>query len=185
MYIKVTQTHSVYPYNIAAFRQEHARTSFPANYETDFLLLASFGVYPVMPTPCPAYDSCTHDVRELDPALIDDKYVQQWQVIELNEQERQEKINAARRELEALVQEQLNAFAMQKGYNGIESAVSYVYSKVAKFAEEARYAVDMRDAMWAKLYEIFDQVNQGQRAMPRSLAEIESELPTLTWDTAE
>ena len=185
MYLKITQNQTLYPYNVDQLRNEHPHVSFPTDYRTNYALLAAFGIYAVADTPKPEVDHFTYQLREAEPIEVGGQYVQQWQVIELTEQEQQEKIHAAQRELEALVQEQLNAFAMQKGYNGIESAVSYVYSGVSRFAKEAKHAVSVRDAMWSGLYEIFDQVNQGQRIMPKSLAEIESELPTLTWDAAE
>lgn len=185
MYLKITQNQMVYPYDVSLLRTEHPNVSFPSDYKTNYALLAEFGIHWATETPPPQVDKFTHRVQATEPAEVNGEYVQQWQVIELSEQEQQDKIRAAQREFEALVQERLNAWAMQKGYNGIESAVSYVYSGVARFAEEARYAIAVRDDMWTKLYEIFDQVNQGQRSMPTSFVDIEHELPVLTWDSAE
>jgi hypothetical protein len=185
MYLKITQNQTLYPYHVDQLRNDHPHVSFPSDYRTNHALLSAFGIHMVADTPWPEVDRFSHRLQEAEPVEVNGQYVQQWQVIELTEQEQQEKIHAAQRELEALVQEQLNAFAMQKGYNGIESAVSYVYSGVARFAEEAKRAISVRDTSWSRLYEIFEQVNQGQRAMPQSLAEIESELPALTWDTTE
>lgn len=185
MYLKITQNQMLYPYSVDQLRTEHPHVSFPSDYRTNYALLAEYGIQRVTETSPPQVDKFTHRVQATDPAEVNGEYVQQWQVIELSEQEQQDKIREAQREFEALVQERLNAWAMQKGYNGIESAVSYVYSGVTRFAEEARHAIAVRDDMWIKLYEIFDQVNQGQRAMPTSFVDIEHELPVLAWDSTE
>lgn len=78
-------------------------------------------------------------------------------------------------------QARLDAFAKTKNYDGILSACTYATSTVAKFQAEGQYCVQMRDATWSKLYEIIAEVESGVRVPPTSFADIESELPTLTW----
>lgn len=78
------------------------------------------------------------------------------------------------------VQKHLDDFAKTRNYDGILSAATYATSAVPKFKAEGQYAVEARDATWAKCYEVLDAVQSGQRPMP-TLEELIAELPVLTW----
>ena len=80
----------------------------------------------------------------------------------------------------AAVQKHLDDFARTQNYDGILSAASYATSTVPKFAAEGQYAVEARDATWAKCYEVLAAVEAGSRPMP-TLDELLAELPVLTW----
>lgn len=78
------------------------------------------------------------------------------------------------------VQQHLDNFARTRNYDGILSAATYATSQVPKFKAEGQYAVEARDATWAKCYEILAAVEAGSRPMP-TLDELLSELPKLVW----
>ena len=78
------------------------------------------------------------------------------------------------------VQKHLDDFAKARGYDGILSAATYATSQVPKFKAEGQYAVEARDATWAKCYEILAAVEAGSRPMP-TMDELLAELPVLTW----
>lgn len=78
------------------------------------------------------------------------------------------------------IQQRLDNFAMTRGYDNILSAATYATSTVAKFATEGQYAVDARDATWAKCYDILADIDSGIREVP-TLDELLSELPALAW----
>jgi hypothetical protein len=80
----------------------------------------------------------------------------------------------------AHMQERLDAFARTRNYDGILSAATYATSAVPKFKAEGQYAVEARDATWAKCYEILAAVEGGTRPMP-TMEELIAELPVLTW----
>ena len=84
-------------------------------------------------------------------------------------------------EIEVAVQKRLDDFAATRYYNSILSACTYATSTVPRFAAEGQYCVEARDATWAKCYEILSAVQAGTRPMPTGYADIESELPVLTW----
>lgn len=84
----------------------------------------------------------------------------------------------------AAIQKRLDDFARTRGYDGILSACTYATSAVPKFAAEGRYAVDARDATWSAAYAILAEVQAGDRPIPGSLSEIESDLPVLAWPEA-
>ena len=80
----------------------------------------------------------------------------------------------------AEIQKRLDDFARTRNYDGILSAATYATSTVPKFKAEGQYAVEARDATWAKCYEILAAVEGGTRPMP-TLEELIAELPVLTW----
>lgn len=75
MYIKPPSTT---PYSIRQLRLDNPDTSFPANPGDD--LLAQWGVYPVEVQPVPDHDPLTQQAIQLEPAQIEDKWVQSWKV---------------------------------------------------------------------------------------------------------
>lgn len=81
---------------------------------------------------------------------------------------------------DAAVQQHLDAFARTRNYTNIMSAATYATSTVPKFKAEGQYAVEARDATWAKCYEVLAAVEAGSRPMP-TLDELLAELPVLTW----
>lgn len=78
-------------------------------------------------------------------------------------------------------QKRLDFFAQSREYDGILSACTYATSTVPKFQVEGQYCVEARDQTWAMLYQIMAEVQAGTRPMPSGFADIEPELPTLTW----
>jgi hypothetical protein len=81
-------------------------------------------------------------------------------------------------------QDRLDAFARTRNYDGILSACTYATSATAKFADEGQYCVESRDATWAKLYDIYEEVKAGDRPMPSGYDAIKGELPVLEWPDA-
>lgn len=75
----------------------------------------------------------------------------------------------------------LDGFARSRNYDGILSAATYATSIIPKFQSEGRYAVYIRDLMWATLYQIFEEITQGQRPIPSTVEEITSLLPIPVW----
>ena len=87
--------------------------------------------------------------------------------------------------IQAQIQSRLDAFARERGYDGMLSACTYATSKVAKFKAEGQACVNLRDATWAAAYAILEDVKALRRVMPTALADIESELPALVWPSLE
>lgn len=78
------------------------------------------------------------------------------------------------------VQTRLDKFAQTRGYDSCLSACTYATSTNTKFAAEGQHCVNLRDATWAKCYEIMDAVKAGTRPMP-TLEALFAELPVLEW----
>ena len=79
------------------------------------------------------------------------------------------------------VQERLDDFAKTRGYDNIMSTCSYFGSANPRFKAEANRAIALRDATWAKCYEILAAVQSGKREVP-TLDALFGELPVLTWE---
>ena len=97
---------------------------------------------------------------------------------EPTEEERQAAMQA---EFTSAVQRRLDAFAQERGYDGIMSACTYATSTVERFRQEGERAVILRDNTWAACYAILADVLAGERPVP-TLEELVAELPVLTWE---
>lgn len=76
------------------------------------------------------------------------------------------------------VQMHLDRKAAELNYDSCLSVCSYVDTGVKKFDEEGAAFRAWRSAVWAKCYEILDEVTAGTRGVPDE-AELISELPEL------
>ena len=144
-----------------------------------------FRVYPLVRTEQPAFDPITHGVRAATPVLIDGRWTQQWEVYPLPAEDVSANQDAAAQALQQSImdatQERLDSFARTRNYDGILSACTYATSNVPKFAAEGQVAVNLRDATWAALYQILEEVQAGQREAPTGFSDIEPLLPPLEW----
>jgi hypothetical protein len=91
----------------------------------------------------------------------------------------EKKARAARERFTALIQERLDAFARSRGYDGILSAASYAASLNPQFAAEGRCAVEARDAVWARAYELLAEY-AAAGTIPE-WEDIARELPAPEW----
>ena len=148
-------------------------TSIPAGSTN----LEQFGLYPIEGSE-PAYDSATHRLTGpqywFDGTVVQRVYVvEDIPVAELMQQMQRSVVEAT--------QQRLDAFAKTRNYDGILSACTYATSAVPKFQAEGQYCVDARDATWATLYQLFNDVTAGVKPMPASFSDIGLLLPTLKW----
>lgn len=95
-----------------------------------------------------------------------------------------EKADSIVKQITDATSQRLDSFAKTRNYDSILSACTYATSSVPQFAKEGKYCVNMRDATWAALYGIMQEVEAGTRPMPTGYADIESELPVLDWANA-
>ena len=139
----------------------------------------------VAPSPRPAFNPLTQKLVEAAPELEGALWVQRWSVLALTPAEAAAALEAHKASVYSDVvmatQARLDAFARTRNYDGILSACTYATSPTAKFAQEGQCCVDARDATWAALYAMLDEVKAGTRPVPNSFADIADELPALSW----
>jgi hypothetical protein len=86
MYVKILNNQvEIYPYSAQQLIADNPDTSFPS--PTPDSTLAEYGVFPVVPTPQPAYDPVTQNLTELNPIQVDGLWVQQWSVTQASPEE--------------------------------------------------------------------------------------------------
>lgn len=195
MYIN-TSTNQ-YPVSEADIRAANPNVSFALPFQAP----DEYAV--VFPAPQPSYDPVIRIVRETAPELTSKgTWEQRWEVVPrfteytddqgvthtVAEQEAaaiaadQAAKNAAlQASVVAATQARLDAFARERGYDDIKSASDYAGCSVQKFSVEGTYCRDARAQTWAKLYDMLAEVQAGTRPMPGSFADVEPELPVLTW----
>lgn len=80
MYLRVGPTGAIkFPCTLGELRKDFPGVSFP-NRMTEF---PELGVVQVQPAPAPVFDSATHRVRHVVPQLVNDQYVEAWEVVQL------------------------------------------------------------------------------------------------------
>lgn len=134
---------------------------------------------PASPTPG------ANQVAERALQLVDNQWTYVWTLRDRTPEEAAayvaEQQAAVQNEIVQRTQERLDAFAQTRGYDGILSLCTYAASSVAQFQAEGQYGVNARDATWGTLYQVLAEIQAGTRAMPTGYADIEPDLPTLTW----
>lgn len=175
MYIKITNNEIVYPYDYLMLKNDNPGVCFPVSMSPD--KLADWGVYPVQGMYKPEHNSNTHKAVEIQPALIDGIWVQQWSLEPLSEID----ILVVKSKITESVQHRLDNFARTRGYDDIKSASDYAGDEDAQFNSEGTYCKTMRSRTWRALINIMNEVEAGTRTMPTSYTDIEAELPVLEW----
>ena len=84
-------------------------------------------------------------------------------------------------QITADVQARLDAFAQEREYDGIGSLASYDGDPDPQLNAEGMRGKALRSQTWVKMKQIRAEVLAGTRPMPTSIADIEAELPALTW----
>lgn len=170
-----------YPYTYDDLKADNPYTSFPIFENLSKPDIEVYGVHIVEPSTQPEFDALNQTLVENNPILIDDKWTQKFDIVEKSEEDKQSIRNLIKKHITDEVQRRLDVFAQSKNYDNILSACSYATSNNARFKVEGQYCIDIRDATWAKLYDILSEVETGTRPIPRKLSDIETELPVLEW----
>jgi len=174
----------VFPYENEEYFLDFPQTSSKYNSleETPGYLLNEVGIFQVEETEKPTAEF-DEEVEAGQPAYNENSlhWVETWVVRPSTEGELLAKQQGLKSKITAQVQKRLDDFAKTRDYDGILSATTYASSTNPKFAAEAAYCLSARDATWTKMYELLDEVLEGTRPLPLSIADIETELPTLEW----
>jgi hypothetical protein len=80
----------------------------------------------------------------------------------------------------AAAQAMLDEKARERMYDGILSACTYATSLNPKFKAEGQACVEWRDAVWARCYELMDDVESGALPQP-TVQGLLAMLPTMEW----
>ena len=98
-YVKYDDDNAVvsYPYNIEQIRADNPNTSFPASF-TD-AILQDQKVSVVAPSTPPSIDGLVSTITEINPALVDGVWTQQWQSSQVSQSKAEENVRRRRTQL--------------------------------------------------------------------------------------
>ncbi len=100
---------------------------------------------------------------------------------EFNTAKSDEEFTRTTMRLSRQVQDKLDRFAIERGYDNILSACSYASSGNADFLADAVRCIELRDATWTAVNAVFAAAKAGTRTLPQTFAELAPELPALVW----
>ena len=144
-----------------------------------------FMVAPLLETDPPTINLITQSVIRDGGELVNGNWQYKWTINDLDQATIDANIATAQAVLQAAIiqatQDRLDAFARTRSYDGILSACTYATSPTPRFATDGTYCLAQRDATWAALYTILGEVQAAIRPVPSSFADIEGDLPQLTW----
>lgn len=75
----------------------------------------------------------------------------------------------------------LDTTAQSRGYDNIQSLISYSSDANKVYAAEAKAAKNWRSKVWTKLYDILNKLQNKEIINPKSWLEIENQLPQISW----
>lgn len=81
--------------------------------------------------------------------------------------------------------EKLNTFARQRGYDNIASACSYFMSSIEKYKQDAEKCIELRDRTWLAFEELADKIRTNEISMPKNFDDISENFPKLTWSDTD
>ncbi len=76
----------------------------------------------------------------------------------------------------------LEAFVQTKSYSSVVSCVSYIDDINPEYDSDARKVKALRSLLWTTVNAYAASITNNTIPVPKSLAEIESNIPPLTWD---
>lgn len=82
--------------------------------------------------------------------------------------------------LQSIVQNHLDAWARERGYESILSLCTYATSTIPKFQQEGQKGIQVRDACWEYGYQLLADVQAGLKDVPTE-EELLADLPIEEW----
>lgn len=90
MYVQTENNQVVkYPFDIPELKKQYPTASFPVDIASNEQLLSEFGVYKVTPLQQPEYDKTTQKVISINPVYENGQWIQAWDIVDLEEEEKQ------------------------------------------------------------------------------------------------
>lgn len=99
---------------------------------------------------------------------------------QLSEAKAQADAENCRYQLTVTIQNELDAWARTRGYDGILSLCTYATSANPTFQAEGQRGVEVRDACWSFGYDLLAQVQAGTAPIPTE-SELVAMLPPMEW----
>lgn len=142
-----------FPYVLEDLQKDNKNVSFTSNIFEDLETLKDYNVYPIIEVDPPAVsDPILYSVALTDPENINGQWYKKWNIVPTGITI-QEIINTKKNDILKEVQNNLDQFAKQNNYDNIISCCSYFNSSIAKYQQEAKKCIKLRDCIWDVTYE--------------------------------
>lgn len=116
------------------------------------------------------------DIQETDGFIVNGEIISAEAFAEM---ERQKEQRTLIERFRSAIQSWMDGEAMKLGYDSILSVCSYINTGNPKFDAEGEGFRQWRSAVWARGYELIDEVIAGQREVPDDPADVIALLPEL------
>jgi hypothetical protein len=139
--------------------------------------LATYGYYPYLPSPIPAYNPATQRLDQhysVNGFTVTDIYI----VVDLTAEEQQAYIIQRLTEIGSGIGSFLDQAVSVKQYDSILSATSWTLSNITTYKSEGDAAIAYRDSIWSLFYNMVQAVQAGTQALP-TVGEFFASLPPL------
>tara|TARA_R100000231_G_scaffold41006_1_gene35774 strand:+ start:6121 stop:6558 length:438 start_codon:yes stop_codon:yes gene_type:complete len=90
-------------------------------------------------------------------------------------------IDSMSEQFNIVVQEKLDSFAKERGYDNMSSLSSYATSSVDSFKQEGLRGIELRDSSWSVFIDYIAKVRSGEINYQDGISKLEELLPDLTW----
>jgi len=90
-------------------------------------------------------------------------------------------IDSMSEQFNIVVQEKLDSFAKERGYDNMSSLSSYATSSVDSFKQEGLRGIELRDSSWSAFIDYMAKVRSGEINYQDGISKLEELLPDLTW----
>jgi hypothetical protein len=139
--------------------------------------LATYGYYPYLPSPIPAYNPATQRLDQhysVNGFTVTDIYI----VVDLTAEEQQAYVIQRLTEIGNGIGSFLDQAVSVKQYDSILSATSWTLSNITTYKSEGDAAIAYRDSIWSLFYNMVQAVQAGTQAVP-TVGEFFASLPPL------
>jgi len=139
--------------------------------------LATYGYYPYIASPMPAYNPATQRLEQhfaVNGFTVTDIYI----VVDLTPEEQQAYIIQRLTEIGYGIGSFLDQAVSVKQYDSILSATSWTLSNITTYKAEGEAALAYRDSIWSLFYNMVQAVQAGTQAVP-TVGEFFASLPPL------
>ena len=93
--------------------------------------------------------------------------------------------NGIKEQMRGAVQEHIDATAQSRGYENGFTLAGYTSSTVPEWQAEAHAFVGWRDGVWLFVYDLLDQIKNGQAQPPETVEALINSLPEIQWQDEE
>ena len=178
-FVKVEKESLFVYHSFTELRKEYSHISFPPTPNIEFL--KTLNIYPLVYPENKPDITYKQKLVESIPINKEGQFIEwgiEWIVVEASEQEQLDALNHIKMEIGFYLNDLLDRYAANKGYDGILSLCSYSDSQYEPFRLEAQEGIRVRDVTWKKAIEFIETLQKEERVF-NGVSDIDPLIPDL------